>query len=53
MGISAELQKRLDQLDAYDDAYYNKESTISDEGYDLFKEKVLKQLPPKDRKSVV
>jgi NAD-dependent DNA ligase len=46
MKISAELQKKLDQLDSYDDAYYNKEATISDEAYDLFKESVLKQLPP-------
>ena len=46
MKISAELQKKLDQLDSYDDAYYNKEATMSDDAYDLFKESVLKQLPP-------
>ena len=46
MSISVELQKKLDQLDKYDDAYYNKEAIILDDGYDLFKESVLKQLPP-------
>ena len=46
MKISSELQKKLDQLDKYDDAYYNKEAIILDDGYDLFKESVLKQLPP-------
>ena len=46
MKISAELQKKLDQLDQWDDAYYNKEAMVSDDAYDLFKKSVLKQLPP-------
>jgi DNA ligase (NAD+) len=46
MGVSPDLQKKLEQLEKYDDAYYNKEALISDAGYDLFKESLLKQLPP-------
>jgi DNA ligase (NAD+) len=46
MKISAELQKKLDQLEKYDAAYTNDEELISDAAYDLFKDSVLKQLPP-------
>jgi len=47
MKVSAELQKKLDLLDKYDAAYYSvDDSLISDAAYDLFKDSVLRQLPP-------
>lgn len=46
MKLSDDLQKKLEQLEAYEDAYYNKDPLISDAAYDLFKDRVVKQLPP-------
>ena len=46
MKISPELQKDLALLEKYDDAYYNKQALISDNAYDLLKDKVYRHLPP-------
>jgi DNA ligase (NAD+) len=45
MTISEELQKKIDLLDKYDNAYHNGESIISDAAYDLFKDSVIRCLP--------
>lgn len=36
----------LKKLDEYDSAYYNNESLIDDAGYDAFKDRVFRNLPP-------
>lgn len=46
MKVSPEIKRRLDLLDKYDDAYYNGKPLLSDAAYDLFKDGVLRQLPP-------
>jgi len=46
MKTDPELKRRLDLLDKYDDAYYNGKPLVSDAAYDLFKDGVLRQLPP-------
>jgi len=47
MNISPELQKKIDLLEKYDKAYYtDNESLIDDSSYDLFKDSVLKSVPP-------
>lgn len=46
MSISAELQKKLDQLDQWDDAYYNSKTLVDDTTYDRLKDFVYRQLPP-------
>lgn len=46
MKLPEDLQKKIDQLEKYDDAYYNKEAILSDAAYDLYKESILKLLPP-------
>jgi DNA ligase (NAD+) len=40
------LQSKLDLLDKYDEAYYNGQPLISDSAYDLFKDSVVRELPP-------
>ena len=47
MTISPELQKKIDLLEKYDDAYHNKhDSLVEDASYDLLKDSVLKSIPP-------
>ncbi len=46
MKLTEDLQKKLEQLEKYDAAYYNKSSTIDDAAYDVFKDSVVKLLPP-------
>lgn len=46
MKISADLQKKIDLLEKYDNAYYNDKPLISDAAYDLLKDSVLRALPP-------
>lgn len=46
MDIDQELQRKIAQLDKYDDAYHNGKALISDAAYDLFKDSVYRQLPP-------
>lgn len=40
------IEEWLKKLDAYDDAYYNKQALIDDAGYDSFKDMVYRHLPP-------
>jgi len=44
------MKERIDawlkKLDEHDSAYHNNEGTISDEGYDAFKDMVFRHLPP-------
>jgi DNA ligase (NAD+) len=44
--VSADLQRKIDQLEKYDNAYHNGKALISDAAYDLFKDSVIRQLPP-------
>ena len=46
MTVSADLQRKIDQLEKYDDAYHNGKALISDAAYDLFKDSVMRQIPP-------
>jgi len=46
MKISADLQKRIDLLEKYDAAYHNGNALVSDAAYDLFKDSVIRHLPP-------
>jgi DNA ligase (NAD+) len=46
MQLPEDLQKDLEQLDKFDDAYYNGKPIVTDTAYDLFKDKVLRRLPP-------
>jgi DNA ligase (NAD+) len=46
MSISKEIQEKIALLEKYDDAYHNNTELIDDESYDLFKDNLLKQLPP-------
>jgi DNA ligase (NAD+) len=46
MQVSADLQNKIAQLEKYDDAYHNGKAIISDAAYDLFKDSILRQLPP-------
>jgi len=46
MSISKELQEKVDLLEKYDNAYYNGTELIDDTSYDLFKDSILRQLPP-------
>lgn len=41
-----DLQKKIAQLEKYDDAYHNGQALVSDPAYDLFKDSVIRQLPP-------
>jgi len=46
MKLSAELEKNIQRLDELDSAYYNGEPQLTDAAYDLFKDSVLRELPP-------
>lgn len=46
MKLPDELQKKLEQLEKYDGAYYNGTNLVSDAVYDVFKDSVIKLLPP-------
>lgn len=41
-----ELEMNLKKLDKFDNAYYNNNPIISDVAYDLFKDKIFRNLPP-------
>ena len=43
--MNAELQKKIDLLEKYDNAYHNGKALISDSAYDLFKDSILRQIP--------
>jgi DNA ligase (NAD+) len=44
--MKEKIEAWLKKLDEHDNAYHNNESTISDEGYDAFKDMVFRHLPP-------
>lgn len=44
--LSKKIEDYLKKLDEYDNAYYNGQALLEDEDYDVFKERVLKLLPP-------
>lgn len=46
MKVSRELQEKIDKLQEYDDRYYNGAPLVTDAAYDLFKDTILRQLPP-------